>query len=82
MTINERNQYREKAGLPLLDAEAEGARLATVQRDAAFEQYYREHRNRFAHLWADASQGWLSRAGLWAQARRQLRLEFETIVGK
>jgi len=63
--------------LPLLDVEAERARLAAVLRDAAFEQYYRQHRNRFARLWTDTSKGWLSRAGLWAQARRQLRSEFE-----
>jgi hypothetical protein len=81
MTINERNQCRAEARLPLLDVEVEGARLAAVQLDAAFEQYYREHRNRFAHLWADTSQGWLSRAGLWAQARRQLRSEFEAAGG-
>jgi hypothetical protein len=79
MTINERNQLRTEAGLPLLDAAAEDARLAAIQQDAAFERYFREHRHRFAHRWADPNQGWLSRAGLWTQARRQLRLEFEAL---
>jgi hypothetical protein len=82
MTIDERNQRRAEAGLPLLDVEVEGARLAAVQRDAAFEQYYREHRNRFAHIWADTGRGWLSRAGLWAQVRRRLRSEFEAAGGR
>jgi hypothetical protein len=82
MTIDERNRCRVEAGLPLLDEEAEAARLAAVQRDAAFEQYYRDHRSRFAHIWADTSRGWLSRAGLWAQARRQLRSEFEATIGR
>ncbi|XIA64954.1 hypothetical protein ACFIOY_00240 [Bradyrhizobium sp. TZ2] len=77
MMLNERNHLRTNAGLPLLDAVAEEERLAVVQGDAAFERYFVEHRHRFAHLWTDPNQGWLSRAGLWAQTRQQLRLEFE-----
>jgi tRNA(Met) C34 N-acetyltransferase TmcA len=77
MTIDERNRLRKEVGLPLLDLNAECARLNTVQRDAAFEQYYRENRCRFASLWADRGRGWLSNAGIWVAARRQLRAEFE-----
>jgi hypothetical protein len=77
MSIDERNYLRINAGLPQLDVEAERARLATVQRDAEFENYFGENRYRYAALWADAGLGWLSRAGLWAQARRQLRAEFD-----
>jgi hypothetical protein len=77
MTTDERNYLRKDAGLPLLDLNAEGARLNKVQRDAAFERYYLENRHRFAALWADRSRGWLSNAGIWAAARRRLRAEFE-----
>lgn len=79
MNIEERNRLRTDAGLPLLDEKAEANRLATVERDAAFELYFRKHRSRFAYLWTDKGLSWLSRAGLWAQARRELRAEFETL---
>jgi hypothetical protein len=54
MSIDERNYLRINAGLPQLDVEAERARLATVQRDAEFENYFGEKRYRYAALWADA----------------------------
>jgi hypothetical protein len=77
MTIEDRNDLRKHAALPLLDLNAEAARLKKVQRDAAFEQYYRDSRHRFASLWGDQGRGWLTNAGIWAAARRQLRAEFE-----
>ena len=77
MTTDERNCLRKEAGLPLLDLDAEGHRLKKVQRDAAFEEYYRQNRHRFALLWADRSRGWLSNAGIWGAGRRRLRAEFE-----
>jgi hypothetical protein len=79
MTIDERNRLRSDAGLPLLDVEAEGARLAAVQRDTDFEQYYDQNRHRVAWQWTDRGRGWLTNAGIWAAARRQLRREFETL---
>jgi hypothetical protein len=82
MTPTQRNELRKQASLPLLDQGIEKQRQEAVEREAAFERYYQLNRDRFADLWADAGLGWLSRAGLWAQARRQLRLEFEAIVGK
>jgi hypothetical protein len=80
MNIEERNQLRAEVGLPLLDVEVERARLHAIRLDAAFEQFCRTNRVRFADRWTDVRQGWLSRAGLWAQARRQLRSEFETTI--
>ena len=77
--INERNRIRADVGLPLLNVKAEEARLAAVQQDAAFERYFLEHRDRYAHRWTDPNQGWLSRAGLYAKVRRQLRLEFDAM---
>jgi hypothetical protein len=77
MTIEQRNDLRINAGLPLLDLQAEGARLAAVERDAAFERFFRENRYRYAALWSGSHLGWLSRAGLWLQTRRRLRLEFD-----
>jgi len=80
MTVDERNQLRMEVGLPLLDIEVERARLQGIELDAAFEQYYQAHRFRFADKWGDVRLGWLSRAGLWARARRQLRSEFEATI--
>jgi len=79
MVISERNGIRADVGLPLLDVKAEKARLAAVQQNAAFERYFLEHRNRYADRWADPNLGWLSRMGLYARFRRQLRLEFEAM---
>ena len=74
-----RNELRKQASLPLLNEEIEQERQEAIEREAAFERYYQLNRHRFADLWADRSKGWLTNAGIWTDARRRLRLEFENI---
>jgi hypothetical protein len=78
MTIDERNDLRIEAGLPLLDVEIEAARLAAVEWEASFDKYCRQNRDRFTP-WIDEGQGWLSRMGRWSRARQLLRLEFDAL---
>jgi hypothetical protein len=52
MTIDERNQIRAAAQLPLLNVPTEMARLARLEADARFEEYVARRRGEFAHLWS------------------------------
>jgi hypothetical protein len=78
MTIDERNRLRIEAGLPRLNVAIEAARLAAVEREAAFDAYCQQHRHRFTQ-WIDEGQGWLSRMGRSSRARQLLRMEYEAL---
>ena len=75
MTIEERNRIRADAHLPLLNIDAELARLAKVKADAEFESYFAQHRAAFQHLWSDSGGGFLTRMAIYNQVRRNLRDE-------
>jgi hypothetical protein len=81
MITDYRNTLRAEARLPKLKAEAEQARLAAVQREAAFEVYFLQIRDQHALAWSDPSRGWLANAAIWATIRRQLRAEFDSFQG-
>ena len=76
--ITTRNRLRGEAGLPLLSEEAELKRLQAIREEVAFEQYFAEHRHRFAHLWQ--GRGWLTGMGMVAVARRKLREEMRQSI--
>jgi len=65
-------------GLPSLDARAEAARLAKAREQAPFENYFQQERHRFVHLWADRSQNFWTKMGIWNAVRKKLREEMQT----
>jgi|tagenome__1003787_1003787.scaffolds.fasta_scaffold20518224_2 hypothetical protein len=73
MTIDERNRIRTEAHLPLLDVDAEQARLAKVEADAEFESYFAQRRPAFQHLWSDSGGGFVTRKEIYNQVGRNLR---------
>jgi hypothetical protein len=75
MDIEQENQLRAKAGLPLLDVAAEAARLKKAEDDADFEKYFQLRRPQFKHLWADSSRGFLTNMGIYNVVRKALRQE-------
>ena len=76
--IEYRNRLRAEAGLPLLDPLAEAARLANAREQALFESYFEQERHRFVHLWADRSQNFWTKMGIWNAVRKKLREELQT----
>jgi hypothetical protein len=73
--IESRNQLRRGAGLPLLSAGTETARLNEVHREVEFEAFFDQQRSKHAHLWS--GHGWMAGMGIWSRVRRQVRAEFE-----
>jgi hypothetical protein len=78
MDIEQRNALRADARLPLLDPPAEEARLANAREQALFESYFEQERHRFVHLWADRSQNFWTKMGIWNAVRKKLREEMQT----
>ena len=75
MDIEQRNALRAEAGLPLLDPQAEAARLANTREQAQFENYFRQNRDRYAHLWSDRNRGFWTNMGIYNAVRKELRDE-------
>jgi hypothetical protein len=73
--IEQRNQLRKQAGLPLLDIAAETARLTAAREEAEFKKYFQIRRNEFQHLWSDRSRGVLTNMGIYNTVRKALREE-------
>jgi hypothetical protein len=78
MTVEERNQIRAAAHLPLLNVDAELARLAKVKADAEFESYFAQHRAMFQHLWSDSRHGDVART---RAANEGIRRIFAQAIG-
>ncbi len=77
MDIEKRNALRAEAGLPLLDARAEAARLAKAREEAQFENYFRQNRDRYAHLWSDRNRGFWTNMAIYNAVRKELRDEMQ-----
>src|SRR6266478_558245 len=75
MDIEQRNALRAEAGLLLLDARAEAARLAKAREEAQFENYFRQNRDRYAHLWSDRNRGFWTNMAIYNAVRKELRDE-------
>ena len=75
MDIEQRNALRAEAGLPLLDARAEAARLAKAREEAQFENYFRQNRDRYVHLWSDRNRGFWTNMAIYNAVRKELRDE-------
>jgi hypothetical protein len=75
MDIEQENQLRAQAGLPLLDVAAEAARLKQAEDDAEFEKYFQLRRDEFRQLWSDRSRGFLTNMGIYNAVRKALRQE-------
>jgi hypothetical protein len=74
--VAQRNLLRRDAGLPELDISAELMKLEAARATAAFEEKFESNRHRFQHLWTGKNLGWLSKMGLWNEARKRFRDEF------
>ena len=77
MDINERNAIRAAAGLPLLDAPGEAARLAKARDHADFEREFARRRPELCHQWTGNRDGWMTNMGRWSRARQQVRREMQ-----
>jgi hypothetical protein len=75
MDTEQRNALRAEARLPLLDAAAEAARLAKAREQAQFENYFRQNRDRYAHLWSDRNRGFWTNMAIYNAVRKELREE-------
>jgi hypothetical protein len=53
-------------------------RAQAAREQALFENYFQQKRHRFVHLWADRSQNFLTKMGIWNAVRRKLREEMQT----
>jgi hypothetical protein len=73
--IENRNRLRAEARLPLLDARAEATRLAKAREQAQFENYFRQNRDRYAHLWSDRNRGFWTNMATYNAVRKELRDE-------
>src|ERR1700692_2062357 len=73
-SIETRNALRRAAHLPLLDAEAEAARLAAVRGQAEVQRERARRRPEFSE-WIKRGGGWISKMGLYCIPRRQVRNE-------
>jgi hypothetical protein len=73
MDIEQENQLRAQAGLPLLDDVAVSARLNAAREEAAFEKYFKLRRDEFRHLWLDLGKGFLDNQRIYR--RKALREE-------
>jgi hypothetical protein len=76
--IADRNRLRGESGLPLLSIESETTRLRKVREDAAFEQYYQSHPERYVH---DPDRNILENAGQYSIRRNKLRKKFKAEHG-
>jgi hypothetical protein len=77
MDIEQENQIRAKAGLPLLDVPAEAARL-NAAREAEFERLFEQRRLALCHQWTGNSDGWMTNMGRWSLARQLIRKELRS----
>ncbi len=75
MDIEQRNALRAETGLPLLDPQAEAARLAKAREQALFENYFQQERHRYAHLWSDRNRGFWTNMAIYNAVRKELRDE-------
>ena len=76
--IADRNRLRGESGLPLLSIESETTRLRKAREDAAFEQYYQSHPERYVH---DRGRNILENAGQYYVRRNKLRKKFSSESG-
>jgi hypothetical protein len=75
MDIEQRNQLRAQAGLPLLDVVAETARLIAAREEAEFERLFEQRRPALCHQWTGNQDGWMTNMGRWSLARQLVRDE-------
>jgi hypothetical protein len=75
--IEKRNRLRLEMGMPLLDVDAELARIAKVERDRAFRQYVDEHRDEYHRLWDQCAQAYSAEAyrGGWLNTFSKMAIE-------
>ena len=73
MDIVERNRLRAEAGLPILEVETEGKRLAAVRSQAEFEAEWAARRTEFSQNWTGNGAGWTANMVRYAMARRKVR---------
>jgi hypothetical protein len=52
--------------------------LAKAREQALFENYFQQERHRFVHFWADRSQNFWTKMGIWNAVRKKLREEIQT----
>jgi hypothetical protein len=78
MDIEQRNQLRAEACLPLLDGPAETARLNAAREEIEFNRLFEQRRPALCHQWTGNSDGWMTNMGRWSQARRQVRSELQS----
>jgi hypothetical protein len=76
MNTEERNALRAAVSLPLLEAKAEAERLQSARDQAEFEREWERRGAEFAP-WIEAGDGFLSKMGRYAIARRQVRAEMQ-----
>jgi hypothetical protein len=78
MDIEQQNQLRAQAGLPLLEVAAEAARLNAARDEAEFERLWEQRRPALCHQWTGNSDGWMTNMGRWSQARQLVRSELRS----
>jgi hypothetical protein len=81
MDIEQENQLRAQAGLPLLDDVAVSARLNAAREEEEFEEYFRLRRDEFRHLWSDRTRGYLEIQRIYNVVRKALREEMRRTHG-
>lgn len=77
MDIQQRNNLRAEADLPLLEIEAEAQKLAKAREEAAFELEWTRRRPEFAHLWEGNRDGWITGMGRYSLARQKVRRDMQ-----
>jgi hypothetical protein len=78
MDIEQRNQFRAQACLPLLDVSAEAARLNAAREEIEFNRLFEQRRPALCHQWTGNCDGWMTNMGRWSQARQQVRSELQS----
>jgi hypothetical protein len=78
MDIEQENQIRTQAGLPLLDVATEGARLNAAREEAEFNRLWELRRPALCHQWTGNNDGWMTNMGRWSHARRRVRDELRS----
>ena len=81
MDIEQENQLRAQAGLPLLDDVAVSARLNAAREKAEFEKYFQLRRVEFRHLWSDPSKDFFTNQDIYNVVRKALREEMRRVHG-
>ena len=81
MDIEQENQLRAQAGLPLLDDVTISARLNAAREEKEFEEYFRLRRDEFRHLWSDRTWGFFNNQSIYNVVRKALREEMRRAHG-